>query len=210
MLLYPYDVLRMRDEVLYGGDKMADANAVNAEVDKLIEAYEKENGVIDPAKLADMKLKTFIPRAKNLLARAAKEANVKVLIDFAKKYASTDSEPDVLAAVAALTAVVKGTRTVLTKNGKATPRGVIAELFTTVGTTATESDIFAKFRMGRGEMKGAIKLALKSAAPADRKWVSFDVESEVYTLVAIGADAPAGWTGYLPLEKATEKAAETK
>ena len=133
----------------------------------LIEAYEKEHGVIEASKLADMKLKTFIPRAKALLARAAKEENVKILIDFAKKYASTDNEPEVMAAVAALTAVVKGTRVVLSKNGKATPRGVISELFVNVGDTASESDVFAKFRMGRGEMKGAIKLALKD--PANHK-----------------------------------------
>lgn len=188
---------------------MADVNAVNAEVDKLIEAYEKGHGVIEASKLADMKLKTFIPRAKALLARAAKEANVKILIDFAKQYASTDNEPEVMAAVAALTAVVKGTRVVLSKNGKATPRGVISELFVNVGDTASESDVFAKFRMGRGEMKGAIKLALKSAAPADRKWISFSVETEEYKLIAIGADAPSGWTGYLPLDKATDKAAQT-
>jgi len=130
---------------------------------------------------------------------------VKVLIDFAKKYASTDSEPEVLAAVTALTTIVKGTRTVLTKNGKATPRGVISELFVKVGDTATESDVFAKFRMGRGEMKGAIKLALKSAAPADREWILFNVEKEVYSLEAIGAEPPAGWVGYLPLDKATRK-----
>jgi len=188
---------------------MADVQTVQAEVDKLIAVYEKENGAIDPSKLADMKLKTFIPKAKQILARAAKEANVKVLIDFAKKYASTDSEPEVLAAVTALTTIVKGTRTVLTKNGKATPRGVISELFVKVGDTATESDVFAKFRMGRGEMKGAIKLALKSAAPADRKWILFNVEKEVYSLEAIGAEPPAGWVGYLPLDKATEKAAAT-
>ena len=189
---------------------MADVQTVQAEVDKLVAEYEKEHGVIEASALADMKLKIFIPRAKAILARAAKEANVKVLIEFAKKYASTDSEPEVMAAVAALTSAVKGTRTVLSKNGKATPRGVIAELFASVGATATESDVFTKFRMGRGEMKGAIKLALKSAVPADRKWISFDVEKEVYTLLAIGADAPSGWTGYLPLDKATEKAASTK
>ena len=189
---------------------MANVETVQAKVDELIAIYEKENGVIDPSKLADMKLKTFIPRAKTLIARAAKEANVQILIDFARKYASTESEPDVMAAVTALTTVVKGTRTVLSKNGKATPRGVISELFAKVGDTATEGDVFAKFRMGRGEMKGAIKLALKSAAPADRKWISFSVESEIYTLEAIGVEPPTNWVGYLPLDKATEKAAATK
>jgi len=51
---------------------MADVQTVQAEVDKLIAVYEKENGAIDPSKLADMKLKTFIPKAKQILARAAK------------------------------------------------------------------------------------------------------------------------------------------
>jgi pyruvate/2-oxoglutarate dehydrogenase complex dihydrolipoamide acyltransferase (E2) component len=104
---------------------------------------------------------------------------------------------------------VKGTRNVLVKNGKTTPKGVIATLFVNVGDTVTLNDVFAKFRMGADSMKGAIKIALKGAAPADRKWISYDASTEVYTLLAIGANPPTGWTGYLPLDKATEKAAAT-
>ena len=183
---------------------MAYQDDVNAEVTKLIESYEKENGTIDSAKLADMKLKTFIPRAKSILKRKAHEANVAILVEFAKKYASTESDPDVMAAVAAITTVQKTTRVVTQKNGKATPRGVIDSLFVKVGDSVSESNVFAKFRMGRGEMKGAIKISLQKAETADRKWISFDLETETYTLVEIGPNAPAGWTGYLPLAKAPE------
>ena len=46
-----------------------------------------------------------------------------------------------------------------------------------------------------------IKVALKSYAADERKWIKFDVENETYTLEAIGATPPAGWTGYMPLNK---------
>ena len=173
---------------------------VQNEVDKLIAEYEKEHGAVTGDALSALKLK-LTPKAKAIVAKAAHKANLTTLIDFAKKYASADQEPEVTAAVTALTAVVKSTRTVLSKNGKVTPRGVIAEFFTKVGDTATESEIFAKYRLGRGDMKTTIKVALKSYAADERKWIKFDVENETYTLEAIGANPPADWTGYMPLNK---------
>lgn len=178
---------------------MYTVNDVMAKANELVEKYQAENGIFEGDELSALKSKMTI-RAKALLKAEAREANVKVLIQFAKDYAGEDNV-GVLEAVKALTEKVKGTRTITTKNGHITPRGAIAELFINVGDCVSESDIFNKFRMGRGEMKGAIKLALQKASPADRKWVAFDPDSESYTLLSIGPDAPDSWTGFLPISK---------
>ena len=184
---------------------MAFNDDVQTEVDKLILAYEKENGEMTPEELADKKLKLFIPKAKQIIKRKAHEANVAILVEFAKKYASSDQEPEVMAAVTAITTVTKGTRTVTTKNGKATPRTVIDTLFAKIGDVVTEGDVFNRYKMGRGEMKSAIKISLQKALPDERKWVKFDVETETYKLVDMGATPPVGWTGYVPITEAAKK-----
>lgn len=179
---------------------MYTASDVQSKAAELVEKYQAENGVVEGEKLADLKGK-MTARAKALLKAEYREANVEVLIQFAKDYGSADN-PEVLDAVKALTEKVHGTRVITTKNGHTTPRGVISELFNNVGDTVSESDIFNKFKMGRGEMKGAIKLALQKSEPADRKWISLDLDTGIYMLLAVGADAPQSWTGFLPIAKA--------
>lgn len=66
---------------------------------------------------------------------------------------------------------------------------------------ANEDTLWAEFKLGRAEMrKTGVNLIKKAKTPADRLWISFDPETGVYTLAGKGADVPAGWTGYRPVE----------
>lgn len=70
-----------------------------------------------------------------------------------------------------------------------------------VGTSVTEDEVWAQFKLGRAEMRKKTIMAIKKAAPEDRVWVSFEPASGTYILQSIGPDAPDGWLGYVPLEK---------
>lgn len=62
-------------------------------------------------------------------------------------------------------------------------------------------DIFTKFDYGRPTMNQKMKLFLNPSDPKDRIWVTF--EDGNYVLKGTGENAPKGWTGLLPTEKAT-------
>lgn len=68
----------------------------------------------------------------------------------------------------------------------------------------SEDDIFVAHKLGRTEMATATKNIIKKFAPADRKWISFDPETGVYTLAGTGADPPEDWKGYVPVEETLE------
>ena len=183
---------------------MATIQQVQAKTIELIEQYETNNGVLadlEPERAQEIRIKLTL-RAKQLVKQEERAAHVKTLINFAQTYASSEDNPEVLVAVKALTTKIKATRSVNVKNGHVTPRGVIADLFVNIGDKASESDIFSKFRMGRGDMKAAIKVALQKAETSERKWVAFDFYSETYILLDIGPNAPNGWAGYMPLAEA--------
>ena len=183
---------------------MATIQQVQAKTIELIEQYETNNGVLadlKPEQEQEIRIKLTL-RAKQLVKQEERAAHVKTLINFAQTYASSEDNPEVLVAVKALTTKAKATRSVNVKNGHVTPRGVIADLFVNIGDKASESDIFSKFRMGRGDMKAAIKVALQKAETSERKWVAFDFYAETYILLDIGPNAPNGWAGYMPLAAA--------
>ena len=183
---------------------MATIQQVQAKTIELIEQYETNNGVLadlKPEQEQEIRIKLTL-RAKQLVKQEERAAHVKTLINFAQTYASSEDNPEVLVAVKALTTKAKATRSVNVKNGHVTPRGVIADLFVNIGDKASESDIFSKFRMGRGDMKAAIKVALQKAETSERKWVAFDFYAETYILLDIGPNAPNGWEGYMPLAEA--------
>ena len=183
---------------------MATIQQVQAKTIELIEQYETNNGVLadlTPEQEQEIRIKLTL-RAKQLVKQEERAAHVKTLINFAQTYASSEDNPEVLVAVKALTTKAKATRSVNVKNGHVTPRGVIADLFVNIGDKASESDIFSKFRMGRGDMKAAIKVALQKAETSERKWVAFDFYAETYILLDIGPNAPNGWEGYMPLAEA--------
>ena len=183
---------------------MATIQQVQAKTIELIEKYETNNGVLadlKPEQEQEIRIKLTL-RAKQLVKQEERAAHVKTLINFAQTYASSEDNPEVLVAVKGLTTKAKATRSVNVKNGHVTPRGVIADLFVNIGDKASESDIFSKFRMGRGDMKAAIKVALQKAETSERKWVAFDFYAETYILLDIGPNAPNGWAGYMPLAEA--------
>jgi hypothetical protein len=83
--------------------------------------------------------------------------------------------------------------------GRVTKGQVIADLFVEVGDELDEDDIFIKYKYGRAEMRGFCRDMIKKAAtPETRKWVSFNPETGIYKLAAIGSFMPDYWNGYVP------------
>lgn len=69
------------------------------------------------------------------------------------------------------------------------------------GEPVSEMEIFKAFKIGRPETHAHIRSFIKNVKNVDdRIWVTFDPESETYSLVGEGAEAPEGWTGYKPAE----------
>jgi len=74
----------------------------------------------------------------------------------------------------------------------------LKELFMT-GEPVSEMDIFKAFKIGRPETHAHIRSFIKNVKNVDdRIWVAFDNETETYSLVAVGAEVPEGWEGYVP------------
>jgi len=67
-----------------------------------------------------------------------------------------------------------------------------------IGKPVPLVDIFTKFEYGRPTMEKKVRDFIK-ASPENRIWVAF--ENGAYVLKGKGADAPRGWTGYLPTVK---------
>lgn len=82
------------------------------------------------------------------------------------------------------------------------------ELFPKVGTTATEIEVFAATKYGRGEMKAKIRQNLKKAAPEERMWIQLDEKKEQWKLLAKGGDQPKAWNTSAVFQKADEKSAK--
>ncbi|NIU83384.1 MAG: hypothetical protein GWN64_07865 [Candidatus Thorarchaeota archaeon] len=80
-------------------------------------------------------------------------------------------------------------------------------LFEKVGASINEGEIFNQMKAGRKECAAYIRRGLKKYEPKERKWVSFDPDSGVYKLEAIGEKEPKGWTGYVPVEVEVEELA---
>lgn len=70
-----------------------------------------------------------------------------------------------------------------------------------IGGAIDELAMFKAFKIGRGEMRKRARLLLRDALPAERLWIAFDEASEAWVLKGKGANAPAGWRGFLPVEE---------
>lgn len=72
-----------------------------------------------------------------------------------------------------------------------------------IGTKVSGLVAYKELHKGDTEMARSIVTAIKSGDPANRVWVSYDPEGGdgfgEYTLAGLGADAPEGWKGYLPV-----------
>jgi len=77
---------------------------------------------------------------------------------------------------------------------------LLKDLFLEKGSVSA-IEIFEKFEFGRPTMEQKIRTFIKSA-PEDRIWIAF--ESGSYVVKGHGAEAPEGWTGYVPTVKAEE------
>jgi hypothetical protein len=130
-------------------------------------------------------------KTKSQLRREAKKSALMTLIKFVN-----DSADDLPSAVkSALVALTPGTRT-----STVTPRrSVIADLLLEKHTV-DEEYIWANLKLGRAEMRKACVMLIKKAKPEDRVWIHFDAEKGEYNLQGTGPEAPAGWTGYRPVE----------
>lgn len=103
------------------------------------------------------------------------------------------------------------TKTERTKKGRAPAvRDVMFSLFCedgqpVVGRSIEGIEIYLNIGLGKPEMAFRTAELLKKANPEARPWIAFDEKvgkGGTYTLVAVGADAPEGWTGFVPVEKA--------
>ena len=148
------------------------------------------------SKMSEMKIKDpamyAAIKGKKDAKKAAKRAALAKLIAFAAEKGT----PELQAIAKALTTRAPST------GGTRAPSflSVLGELFKgVVGATVSEEAVFKTHRMGRGEMRKFCINAIKKAKPADRLWVSFDLQTGVYKLEGVGVAAPANWKGYRPL-----------
>lgn len=66
----------------------------------------------------------------------------------------------------------------------------------------TEMEVFKQFHIGRPDMKNKVRIFIKfMPTPEDRIWVSFNPETETYTMDGAGANPPEGWKGYIIVEE---------
>ena len=148
----------------------------------------------------------ILKKAKSAVKQEERDEALQLVLDTISSVASDD-----VALMAAVSILKHETR----HAGFRTPRAkddIVAVMFPAgnVGDTCTGDQLYALRKFGRGDGRRIIQQAVKSAkTPAERKWIYFDLDSDTYTLAAIGANPPDGWTGYIPTTMATEKAAAT-
>lgn len=148
----------------------------------------------------------ILKKAKSAVKQEERDEALKLILDTIASVAADDVP--IMAAVAILRRETRhSTSGVL---GGASTRGpsIMDQIFVNVGDTADEAKLFAVAKYGRGDGRRMIQHAVKDAKDAaSRKWISFDIDTGVYKLESIGANPPDGWTGYLPVAMATDKAA---
>jgi hypothetical protein len=74
-------------------------------------------------------------------------------------------------------------------------------LFEKKGSQVDELKLFQEMKVGRHECRILIKDNIRKAEPVNRKWIDFDPETGMYTLIKIGEKAPQDWVGYQPMEQ---------
>lgn len=66
----------------------------------------------------------------------------------------------------------------------------------------TGPEAYAAHRWGASDLRRQMTLALKTGAPADRLWLTYNAQADEVQLAGTGANAPIGWTGYVPVDAA--------
>lgn len=94
------------------------------------------------------------------------------------------------------------------QGGHAAPRNAkqqvldkLLDLFMANDGKVTLMQVFKEFRMGEGEMRVRMRNAIHDRKPEERMWITYDADTETYTLEEVGLNPPAGWTGTLPKNK---------
>lgn len=94
------------------------------------------------------------------------------------------------------------------QGGHAAPRNAkqqvldkLLDLFMANDGKVTLMQVFKEFRMGEGEMRVRMRNAIHDRKPEERMWITYDADTETYTLEEVGVNPPAGWTGILPKNK---------
>lgn len=145
----------------------------------------------------------LIKKAKQVFHAQEKSAALNRLLAFVKSIA--EDQPDVMADVKMLEKVERVAAAKASKPkslfGTRTDVSKVVAVFTEVGHTMSEDEVYAKFRFGRSDVRKAVIADLKKAAPADRKWIDLDFETGLYVLRGLGENAPEGWTGYVPASR---------
>ena len=132
-------------------------------------------------------------KSKNQAKRANKKAALLTVLGVVKNSEDYAENETVVAAVKLLTPGARfgGTRTGVTD--------VIAEAFME-NPTIDEDQIWGEYKLGRKEMRSICVNLIKKREADDRLWISFDAEAGLYTLETTGAEAPADWSGYTPVD----------
>lgn len=136
-----------------------------------------------------------VSRRKKMTKKAGKKDALEIIAEFVRQYG--DENVKKALGVYAPSLAAPGTVTAAPRTSKGF--AILVDLFPAIGASQNEDSIFTSLRFGRAEMKTMIKRALKAAAPDERRWISFNAIDGIYTLEAIGAEAPEGWKGYKPL-----------
>ena len=137
---------------------------------------------------------TSKPVSPRMQAYYAREAKISLLVEFGLQ---SDNEE--------IKAIAQSLVTRAAPSGEKKPRAPkadsmlvkISNLFKEQATQS-EDDLWNKLKVGREEMRKVRKDALNKGEPADRLWISFNVETGIYVLEGTGETAPEGWKGFLP------------
>lgn len=109
-----------------------------------------------------------------------------------------EGNDEVTAALQVLKPSLYGTRSSGGGRSATAKHTLFSNLFENVGDEVDEMEIFKTLKAGRKECSNLIRSILKKSIPTDRKWITFNPEEGVYTLVGKGEKTPKNWVGYVP------------
>lgn len=168
--------------------KLEDVN-VNVNAPEISKTTTPKKNVKGYAAAAELNPAAAAKRAKKVKQREELKAAKKLLNDFTKTAVFNDLPADVKAALTLLAPEPRSTAF-----GPASPvADMFDKLFGKVGDSIGELALFKETKWGPSEMRKRVRNALKKAKPENRKWITFNHETEVWTLVGIGPEAPADW-----------------
>jgi hypothetical protein len=164
---------------------------------------QKQNQKAQPAQKAALtaeEQKLALEQQKRVEARKAQRTAAKVrVLEFMKGVKDAQLLAD-------LKFFVSQTR----ERGEATVKAISAPLKDALVKAGAKGmtglDIYRQFKLGEPEMRIKQRTLIQRAKPEDRCWVGYDAEKNAadggtYTVLAIGAEAPKGWDGYVPSDE---------